>query len=455
MKKKWLKAMGAAFVLTLALAGCGNDAEPQESTAAAEESAAETETEEEKVYPQEAYLDNLNVADYVELGDYIGVEVAVAPAEVTDDQVEVYIASALDANKEKNEITDRAAENGDLVDITFVGTKDGEAFEGGTGENYEMTLGSGGYIEGFEEGIVGMKTGETKELNLTFPIPYNNNPSLAGADVVFTITMNHIYEEVTPEFDDDFVAGLELEGVTTAEEYRQYAYDNLMSVAEAQRETEVETAVLQAVSANATFKAVPEAMVERYYDRLVSNLTYQASMYGMDLETFLLYGTGLSQEEYEAEMQASAEEAVKQILVLEAIAEKEGMTVTQEDIEADLEENAASYGYESAEEYKEALGSELQGYGEYLMTQEEYPEMLQDFTGFMLRKYIPRAYKNLPGTAGLQITPTVVLSTGMLAPFYSPQAQETFRILGEIGAEDVVRERKAVPLRQGQMKLDL
>ena len=154
MKKKWLKAMGAAFVLTLALAGCGNDAEPQESTAAAEESAAETETEEEKVYPQEAYLDNLNVADYVELGDYIGVEVAVAPAEVTDDQVEVYIASALDANKEKNEITDRAAENGDLVDITFVGTKDGEAFEGGTGENYEMTLGSGGYIEGFEEGIV-------------------------------------------------------------------------------------------------------------------------------------------------------------------------------------------------------------------------------------------------------------------------------------------------------------
>ena len=229
MKKKWLKAMGAAFVLTLALAGCGNDAEPQESTAAAEESAAEesaaeTETEEEKVYPQEAYLDNLNVADYVELGDYIGVEVAVAPAEVTDDQVEVYIASALDANKEKNEITDRAAENGDLVDITFVGTKDGEAFEGGTGENYEMTLGSGGYIEGFEEGIVGMKTGETKELNLTFPIPYNNNPSLAGADVVFTITMNHIYEEVTPEFDDDFVAGLELEGVTTAEEYRQYAF---------------------------------------------------------------------------------------------------------------------------------------------------------------------------------------------------------------------------------------
>ena len=369
MKKKWLKAMGAAFVLTLALAGCGNDAEPQESTAAAEESAAETETEEEKVYPQEAYLDNLNVADYVELGDYIGVEVAVAPAEVTDDQVEVYIASALDANKEKNEITDRAAENGDLVDITFVGTKDGEAFEGGTGENYEMTLGSGGYIEGFEEGIVGMKTGETKDLNLTFPIPYNNNPSLAGADVVFTITMNHIYEEVTPEFDDDFVAGLELEGVTTAEEYRQYAYDNLMSVAEAQRETEVETAVLQAVSANATFKAVPEAMVERYYDRLVSNLTYQASMYGMDLETFLLYGTGLSQEEYEAEMQASAEEAVKQILVLEAIAEKEGMTVTQEDIEADLEENAASYGYESAEEYKEALGSELQGYGEYLMTE--------------------------------------------------------------------------------------
>lgn len=370
MRKKWMKAMGAAFALTLALAGCGNDADPQESTAASEETstAAETETE-EKVYPEEAWLDNLNVADYVELGDYLGVEVAVPAAEVTDDQVDVYINSALESNKEKNEITDRAAENGDLVDITFVGTRDGEAFEGGSGENYEMTLGAGGYIEGFEEGIVGMKTGETKDLNLTFPIPYNNNPSLAGADVVFTITMNHIYEEVTPEFDDDFVAGLEIDGVTTAEEYRQYAYDNLMSVAEAQRDTEVENAVLRAVSENATFKAVPEAMVERYYDRLVSNLTYQASMYGMDLETFLLYGTGLTQEEYEAEMQASAEEAVKQILVLQAIAEKEGMTVTEEDVEADLEENATNYGYESAEEYKEALGDELQGYGEYLMTE--------------------------------------------------------------------------------------
>ena len=374
MRKKWMKAMGAAFVLTLALAGCGNDADPQESTTAAQESTAAAETEaetetEEKVYPEEAYLDHLNVADYVELGEYLGVEVSVPAAEVTDEQVDVYISSALDGNKVKNEITDRAAENGDVVDITFVGSRDGEEFEGGSGENYEMTLGAGGYIEGFEEGIVGMKTGETKELNLTFPIPYNNNPSLAGADVVFTITMNHIYEEVTPEFDDEFVAGLEIEGVTTAEEYRQYAYDNLMSIAEAQRDTEVETAVLQAVSENAAFKAVPEAMVERYYDRLVSNLTYQASMYGLDLETFLLYGTGLTQEEYEAEMQASAEEAVKQILVLQAIAEKEGMTVTEEDIEADLEENAANYGYESAEEYKEALGSELQGYGEYLMTE--------------------------------------------------------------------------------------
>ena len=142
MRKKWMKAMGAAFVLTLALAGCGNDADPQESTTAAQESTAAAETEaetetEEKVYPEEAYLDHLNVADYVELGEYLGVEVSVPAAEVTDEQVDVYISSALDGNKVKNEITDRAAENGDVVDITFVGTRDGEEFEGGSGENYE------------------------------------------------------------------------------------------------------------------------------------------------------------------------------------------------------------------------------------------------------------------------------------------------------------------------------
>lgn len=127
-----------------------------------------------------------------------------------------------------------------------------------------------------------MKKDETKELNLTFPEDYSNT-DLAGADVVFTVTVNHVYEETDAVLDDAFVAARNIDGVSTVAEYRQYVYDNLMSSAKSQQETELERNVLEAVTANATFKETPEEMVSRYYDRLVKNLTATASMYGIDL----------------------------------------------------------------------------------------------------------------------------------------------------------------------------
>lgn len=370
--KKIMMAVTAVSLSALMLSGCGKDAGTQESAvsaeSAAEENSAAAETETQKEYPQEAYMDNLNVSDYVELGDYLGVEVSVEAPYVEDAQVDSYIENVRSNNKIKNEVTNRAVKDGDVTDISYVGKKDGVAFDGGTADNYELTIGSGNFIDGFEDGVIGMKTGETKDLNLTFPEAYQN-ADLAGAEVVFTVTLNKIYEEELPEMNDEFVAGLGVEDVATVEEYRQYVYDNLFKTAQAQHDMEVESAILKVVRGNADIKSVPDAMTERYYDRLVSNLTYQAGMYGFDLESFMLYGYGMTTEQYEEEMKVSAQEAAEQVMVLQAIAEKEGMTVSDEDMEADIEAKAGNYGYESADAYKEALGSEIRGYREYMMTE--------------------------------------------------------------------------------------
>lgn len=381
--KKGFWSIWAAALSVLLLTGCGGQAAPegQESAATPAETTAETAAGTESAsgtsgqsYPDEAYLSYLDVDDYVDIAqaDYMGVEVTVEAPYVSDSQVEDAIQSALAANPDRTEIANRAAQEGDLTDISYVGKKDGVAFDGGTADNYELELGSGQFIDGFEDGVVGMKVGETKDLNLTFPDNYGN-AELAGADVVFTVTLNKIYELSKPELNDDFVAGLGIADVATVEEYRQYLYDNYMEDAQEQYETDLQNAVMDAVYANASFKGEASEMKARYHDRIVNNnysyLSTMAAMYGVDLESLL----GATWVEYvaanEDQIQASAEMAANQILLAQKIAENEGLTVTQEEIEADLEEQAGEYGYDSAEAFKEMMGDEIKGYDEYLVMQ--------------------------------------------------------------------------------------
>lgn len=364
MKKNfWMTGVLALSVVLLA--GCGADEKQQET---------ETATQETQVtYPDEAYLENLNVDDFVELDrdQYQGMTISLAAASVSDEQIDEEIQAALSNNPKRTEITDRAAQEGDLTDISYVGKKDGAAFDGGTADHYELELGSGTFIDGFEDGVIGMKKGEEKDLNLTFPEDYND-AELAGQDVVFTVTLNTIYELSEPELDDAFVSGLGIENVETVEQYRQYLYDRDMESAQQQYENDLENAVLDAAYQNAVFKKDATEMEARYRDRLVNtNYSYAttlAAMYGVDLETYL----GMTWEEYvaanEDDIAKSANLATKQILMLQKIAQNEGLTVTEEEIEEGLTRDAEEYGYESVEDYKEALGEELQTYGEYLLT---------------------------------------------------------------------------------------
>ena len=382
-----LTALGLAVGMTAALTACGKGkdeaAASTAETAATSDTAATGETADDSAYAyladfsfsdafdENGYLKGVTAADYVNLpDDYADITISADLGQVSEDDITNYInTNVLASFATDTQVTDRAAADGDTVNIDYVGRIDGVAFDGGDsqGNGYDLTLGSGTFIDGFEDGVIGMKKDETKDLNLTFPEDYSNT-DLAGADVVFTVTVNHVYEETDAVLDDAFVAARNIDGVSTVAEYRQYVYDNLMSSAKSQQETELERNVLEAVTANATFKETPEEMVSRYYDRLVKNLTATASMYGIDLETFMSYSYGLAADEYEDELQKSAQSAAEQIMVMQAIAEKEGLTLTDEELQADLESSASEYGYDSVDAYEEAVG-DLRGYKEYLMSE--------------------------------------------------------------------------------------
>ena len=352
------------------MTGCGNaDTDTAETT---QESMAESETGTEagtEDYGPEAYLSGINVADYVTLGEYKGIEVSVDAPVVTDEYLDSYIDYVLQSNMVTTEITDRPVEEGDIVNIDYEGKIDGVAFDGGTAQGYDLTIGPGTFIDGFEDGLIGAETGETVDVNVTFPENYQGE-EVAGKDAVFTVTVNSISVETLPELTDEFVQGLDV-GVNTVEEYRQYAYDLLMEEEQATHDSNAEIAVLEAVMAGSQIQDPPEDMTNRYYNRIIDNMTYYASLYGYDLETFLsMQGTS------EDAIRESAAQAGQEIIVMQAIADAEGLSVTDEELDAEIETNAGSLGYDDVEEYRASL--DVEGYREYMMSEKVLNFLLEN-----------------------------------------------------------------------------
>ena len=367
--KAALPLAGAALWGAL-MTGCGNaDTDTAETT---QESMAESETGTEagtEDYGPEAYLSGINVADYVTLGEYKGIEVSVDAPVVTDEYLDSYIDYVLQSNMVTTEITDRPVEEGDIVNIDYEGKIDGVAFDGGTAQGYDLTIGSGTFIDGFEDGLIGAETGETVDVNVTFPENYQGE-EVAGKDAVFTVTVNSISVETLPELTDEFVQGLDV-GVNTVEEYRQYAYDLLMEEEQATHDSNAEIAVLEAVMAGSQIQDPPEDMTNRYYNRIIDNMTYYASLYGYDLETFLsMQGTS------EDAIRESAAQAGQEIIVMQAIADAEGLSVTDEELDAEIETNAGSLGYDDVEEYRASL--DVEGYREYMMSEKVLDFLLEN-----------------------------------------------------------------------------
>lgn len=343
----------ACLCLLLSLAACSGGGGKE--TTAAGESAGQTETGTAEEPEQTSGTDETTAAagsggssamapvekedydplKYVDLGEYKGLEVSKAQIDVDDETLEMVLASELSQQAYQQEVTDRPAKEGDTVNIDYKGTKDGVAFEGGTAQGYDLTLGSGRFIDGFEDGLIGAKTGQTLKLDLKFPDPYKNNPDLAGQPVVFEVTVNKITETVTPELTDEYAAANS--DYATAEEYRE-------GLREVMREQNKKNAVVDALTAQAKFQEPPENLIKYYQYDMIQQTSYQAAAYyGLSFEQFL-EASEMTQEQYLEANAGQIEENVRRDILMEAVIALEKLELTDQEFDDGVAEVAESYG---------------------------------------------------------------------------------------------------------------
>ena len=316
--KKRLLALVLGMSMVLLLAGCSNEGKEEEKEA---EAAIQT--------------DNLQIAKY------IGLEVEMEKKlEVTDEDVKASIQSTLSMYASEN--TEDVAEEGDLVIIDYEGKIDGVAFERGTATDQSITIGAGGYIPGFEDGIIGHKVGEEFDVPVTFPENYNAD--LAGKDAVFTMKLKGI----TPELTEDLLKKISVT-CDTIEEYEAEQRAALEVSNQESYEYELEGRIWEALVSEVTVEEYPQDMLDEQYDTLENMFSEFLEEY--DLDTLLKATYGIDAETY-------ATNIVKQILAAEAIAEHEGIEVTEDEYKAYLEEYAETYGYEDAAEFESMVSEE-------------------------------------------------------------------------------------------------
>ena len=296
--------------------------------------------------------------DYVSVSGYKGIEIdkVDVDTDISDEDVENEINSVLEENATDKEVTGRAAQLGDTADINYVGKVDGQEFDGGSADNYPLELGSGSFIDGFEDSIVGHNVGETFDWNGKFPDDYQNT-DLAGKDVVFTITVHALTEPELPELTDDFVKTVSEES-ETVEEYREEVRKNLEETAQENYDSELNSAVWEAVLEKAEVKGYPDGEVDRIYNTYLEQYQEMASYYNMEYDEFIQLYTEMTVDEFEEEAKEAAKDNIKQSQVAEVIAEKEGLTLTDEEYEKEFEKLAEDYGYEDVDDLKEVAGEE-------------------------------------------------------------------------------------------------
>ena len=323
MRKMNAKLIVAAAVAASAMmfTACGGS---KQETTAAETTAAETTAAAQVETATPAKPASMGT---VTLGNYKGIELEDRKIEVTDEEVDSYIESVLEYEASTKEV-DRPAENGDTVNIDYVGKKDGVAFDGGTAAGSDLVLGSGSFIDGFEDGLIGAKKGDQVTLNLTFPEDYHAE-ELAGQAVTFDVTVNAVKEPSEQELTDEWVNSYTQGAQKTVAEYQAEIKRELTDQYKQSAYTADVTNAIQAVIDSSEFNIDPAALEYETKVQADQALVY-LQQYGMDLESYLSM-TGLTQEEYDEQMKSTGEESVKTQMVVEEIAKKEGLELTNAD----------------------------------------------------------------------------------------------------------------------------
>ena len=337
MKKRDLVKTGLALAAAMVVVtGCGSEKEAAATTAAVEETAAkETKSAEELV--DEASI---------KLGDYKGLVRTIEKVEITDE----YVANELEylASIYPVEVTGRPAQLGDVANIDYVGYDEGVAFDGGTASGYDLTLGSGSFIEGFEDGIVGMEIGEERDLNLKFPDEYHSE-DLAGKEVVFHVTLNGLSSAENSKVDDDLAKRVMGDAAATLEMLKEDVRKDLSLQAESEYYMNAGSELMNQLIEISEITVDPDAVADTHSE-MVEAYKSQAAMFGFEYEEFLSFFMGMTPESLEE----YAHEVVKQEMVLDEVVRLENLEITEEQKELMAQMN----GFEDAADMVAKLGEE-------------------------------------------------------------------------------------------------
>ncbi|WP_146551166.1 trigger factor [Rummeliibacillus sp. SL167] len=293
----------------------------------------------------------VTVKPEVTLGDYKGLEVTKQETSVTDDEIEQQLKDQQNRLAELVIKEEGAIEEGDTAVIDFEGFQDGVAFEGGKGENYSLEIGSGSFIPGFEEQLVGVKAGESKDVVVTFPEEYHA-AELAGKEATFKVTVKEVKAKELPELDDDLATEIDPD-VETLEELRTKLKEKAVSEKETSADTALRDDLVEKAAENATVE-IPEVMIESEVNRMLQEYDQSLQMQGMNLDLYYQF-SGQDEAALRAQMKEDAESRVRVALVLETIAEAEKIEATEEDINSELEKMAEQFKMD-VEQIKSVLG---------------------------------------------------------------------------------------------------
>ncbi len=299
----------------------------------------------------------LTLKPEVKLGKYKNLKIKKDKVEVTDEEIKHSIDHMREHYKEM--ITkDGKVEKGNIAVIDFEGFKDGVAFDGGKGENYSLEIGSNTFIPGFEEQLIGLKTGDEKEIELTFPEDYHAE-DLKGQKVVFKVKVNEIKEVVIPELDKDFFDDLGMEGIDSKEALEKQTKENIMAQKEKQAEDKLIDDLLSEV-AKTTEIDIPDVMIKDEQDRMINEYSQNLQMQGISLEQFYKF-TNMTEESLKKEYKEQATKRVTYRLILDAIIKAENIEVSDEDVEKEIDDLAKKYNM-SSEDFTNNFGNETVKY---------------------------------------------------------------------------------------------
>lgn len=343
-----LGSVCTCLALALSLAGCGASSSSSQA-ASGSSSAVEDHSDVYSAYlNDDGTLKGVDSATLVTLPQYKGISVPAEEYTITDDELNTQINSILDQYATYDQITDRAIADGDVVNIDYVGTVDGEEFSGGNtnGNGTLVTAGSDAYIDDFLTQIIGHTPGETFNVEVTFPDPYENNPDLAGKDAVFVTTINYIQgDKHVPELTDEFVSQTAaLADYGTAQGMKD-------TIRTSMENNKADNYVLQKVLDECQFSEFPADLVDQLVDVSMAQFESQASAYGLDMETARSMMGYESEDAQREAMTASAQEQLKTVVMLEAIAKAEGLTVDEDALTNYFSTNVGTSDYSAYQTY--------------------------------------------------------------------------------------------------------